>query len=80
MGCNITVEWDKMRPHRYKKARVMRLKPRLNPEVNDYWICDKGRYNYHFIDENRIQHPQFKDELISWDQAMDTVDSGHYDL
>src|ERR1700689_3028447 len=73
MGCNITVEWDKMRPHQHKKARVMRLKPRLNPEVNDYWICDKGRYNYRFIDDNRIQHPQLKDDLISWDQAVDTV-------
>ena len=70
MGCNITVEWDKMRPHQHKKARVMRLKPRHNPEVNDYWICDKGRYNYRFIDENRIQHPQHKDNLIPWDQAI----------
>jgi NADH-quinone oxidoreductase subunit G len=73
MGCNITVEWDKMRPHQQKKARVMRLKPRYNPEVNDYWICDKGRYNYRFIDENRIQHPQFKDDLISWEQAVDII-------
>jgi len=73
MGCNITVEWDKMRPHQHKKARVMRLKPRHNPEVNDYWICDKGRYNYKFIDENRIQHPQFNNDLISWDRAIDTI-------
>ena len=72
-GCNITVEWDKARPHAYKKARVMRLKPRLNPNVNDYWICDHGRYNYHFIDENRILHPQRKDELISWEQALETM-------
>jgi len=72
-GCNITVEWDKMRPHQQKKARVMRLKPRHNPEVNDYWMCDKGRYNYRFIDENRIQYPQLGDEIISWDKAIDTV-------
>ena len=85
MGCNITVEWDKSRPHGIKpppmagsrpeagKARVMRLKPRHNFEVNSYWICDKGRYNYHFIDENRIQHPQFKDHPITWDEAIDTI-------
>ena len=73
MGCNITVEWDKMRPHQHKKARVMRLKPRHNPEVNDYWICDKGRYNYRFIDENRIQHPQLNDSIISWDQATGII-------
>ncbi|MBF0490166.1 MAG: (2Fe-2S)-binding protein [Candidatus Omnitrophica bacterium] len=72
-GCNITVEWDKMRPHHFKKARVMRLKPRLNPDVNNYWICDAGRYNYRFIDENRITTPQLKDDLITWEQAIETV-------
>ena len=70
-GCNITVEWDKSRPHQHKKARVMRLKPRLNPDVNSYWMCDNGRYGYHFIDENRIEHPQLKDELIPWAKAID---------
>ncbi len=73
MGCNTTVEWDKMRPHQFKKARVMRLKPRLNEEVNSFWMCDKGRYNYHFIDENRIHHPQLKDGLVSWEKAIDMV-------
>ncbi|MDE2214627.1 MAG: (2Fe-2S)-binding protein [Candidatus Omnitrophica bacterium] len=73
MGCNITVEWDKLRPHQDKKARVMRLKPRHNPEVNDFWMCDKGRYNYHFIDENRILRPQFKDDFVSWDKAMEII-------
>lgn len=73
MGCNITVEWDKMRPHTHKKARVMRLKPRLNPDVNDYWMCDQGRYNYQFIDENRILSPQFNNKLISWEQSIDLL-------
>ncbi|MBF0571878.1 MAG: molybdopterin-dependent oxidoreductase [Candidatus Omnitrophica bacterium] len=73
MGCNITVEWDKMRPAQLKKARVMRLKPRHNQDVNDYWMCDKGRYKYRFIDENRIQHPQLNDDVILWDRAIDTV-------
>jgi NADH-quinone oxidoreductase subunit G len=73
MGCNITVEWDKMRPHQHKKARVMRLKPRLNHDVNDYWMCDKGRYGYRSIDEKRIQHPQLKDNLISWDEASTII-------
>ena len=51
----------------------MRLKPRLNADVNDYWMCDVGRYDYHFIDENRILFPQYKNELVSWDQAIGTV-------
>lgn len=73
MGCNTTVEWDKSRPHTHKKARVMRLKPRLNPDVNNYWMCDSGRYNYKFIDEKRILTPQHKNDLVSWPQAIDTI-------
>jgi len=73
MGCNITVEWDKSRPHQDKKARVMRLKPRHNPEVNQHWISDEGRYNYHFIDENRILFPQRKVVAIEWDQAITAI-------
>lgn len=73
MGCNITVEWDKSRPHQIKKGRVMRLKPRHNPQVNDYWMCDDGRYDYHYIDENRILYPQLNDQLIRWPQAIDTI-------
>ncbi|MCR4336961.1 MAG: molybdopterin-dependent oxidoreductase [Candidatus Omnitrophica bacterium] len=73
MGCNITVEWDKSRPRTQKKARVMRLKPRHHPQVNDYWICDVGRYDYHFIDENRILSPQLNDDFISWEKAIDTI-------
>lgn len=73
MGCNIEVHWDKSRPRTQKVERVMRLKPRLNPEVNGYWMSDEGRYNYQFIDQNRILYPQFKDELIQWTQATDMI-------
>ncbi len=73
MGCNITVEWDKERPHQHKKARVMRLKPRHNPDVNDYWICDKGRYAYKSIDENRILYPQRHSVDTDWNKAVGVV-------
>lgn len=53
-GCNIKVEYERSRPYPLKGARVMRLKPRENAEVNKWWICDEGRYNYKFIDEHRI--------------------------
>jgi len=37
-GCNISTEEN--------AGRVWRHKPRHNPYVNDYWICDEGRYGY----------------------------------
>ena len=37
-GCNISSEEN--------AGKVWRHKPRHNPYVNDYWICDEGRYGY----------------------------------
>jgi NADH-quinone oxidoreductase subunit G len=37
-GCNITAEEN--------RGRLWRLRARYNPEVNDHWICDAGRYSY----------------------------------
>lgn len=73
MGCNINIDWDKGRPRTEKFARVMRLKPRHNPTVNDFWMCDEGRYNYHFIDENRVQTPQYLNDLTDWDSAVAVI-------
>lgn len=76
-GCNIEIHWDKLRPHTKKKERVMRLKPRFNPDVNQYWICDEGRYDYHYIDQNRILWPQTKVgqtlQPTSWEEAIEKI-------
>jgi NADH-quinone oxidoreductase subunit G len=37
-GCNISAEEN--------RGRLWRFKPRANPSVNDFWICDEGRYSY----------------------------------
>ncbi|MBN2433100.1 MAG: (2Fe-2S)-binding protein [Acidobacteria bacterium] len=55
-GCNIVIHHNPHRPHKRNGARVMRLKPRYNPEVNKWWLCDDGRYNYRFIDQGRLRH------------------------
>src|SRR3989344_1544523 len=54
-GCNIDIHFERSRPYHLKHERIMRLKPRENPEVNRWWICDEGRYNYKFIDFNRLK-------------------------
>src|SRR5262245_2672486 len=38
IGCNISAEES--------KGKLWRFKPRSNPHVNDYWICDEGRSSY----------------------------------
>jgi NADH-quinone oxidoreductase subunit G len=56
-GCN-TSAWLKAKPEWAKGARLARMTPRLNPEVNSYWMCDIGRFDYHWVEgEDRLQRP-----------------------
>jgi NADH-quinone oxidoreductase subunit G len=48
-GCNTTA-WLKAKPEWAKGARLARITPRYNPEVNDFWMCDIGRFDYHWIE------------------------------
>ncbi len=52
-GCNITVGVDP------RKGRVSRVRPRINLDVNDYWICDRGRYEFKDVQEGstRLKDP-----------------------
>ena len=59
-GCNIQIHYNTDRPQHGSGERVMRLKPRENPEVNQWWICDAGRYGYKSIDHNRIERPMVR--------------------
>ena len=40
-GCSIFTE--------HNQDTVYRLKPRDNPHVNKWWICDEGRYGWHHL-------------------------------
>ena len=80
MGCNIEIHDNRertARPHIAQGARVMRLKPRYNPDVNQWWMCDEGRYGYKFIDERRIINVQLRTNgtarQATWDEALDLV-------
>ena len=55
-GCNVTA-WIKAKPEWAKGSQLIRFTPRFNPEVNGYWMCDIGRFDYHWIegDDARAQ-------------------------
>ncbi len=40
-GCSIWIDEN--------QDRVYRLKPRTNPHVNQWWMCDDGRYGFDYI-------------------------------
>ena len=53
VGCSIWIEEN--------QDHVYRLKPRENPHVNKWWICNQGRYGYHHIhDERRLAVPRLR--------------------
>jgi NADH-quinone oxidoreductase subunit G len=70
-GCNIDI-W-------VRNNEILRLTPRFNENVNDYWMCDNGRVNSfkHVNAESRIDGPQIRKggEMISvgWDEAYSTT-------
>jgi NADH-quinone oxidoreductase subunit G len=60
-GCAITV-WLRAKPEWAKGPRLARVTPRFNPAVNGYWICDIGRFDYHFAEgDDRLRKPLVRD-------------------
>jgi NADH-quinone oxidoreductase subunit G len=77
-GCNTTA-WLKAKPEWAKGARLVRITPRFNPDVNGYWMCDIGRFDYHWIEgDERLHRPLVMNaaglqEPVSWSQALATL-------
>jgi NADH-quinone oxidoreductase subunit G len=73
-GCNVTA-WIKAKPEWAKGSRLVRFTPRFNPDVNDYWMCDIGRFEYHWIEgDDRVRKPLVRSaagihEPASWRDA-----------
>lgn len=72
-GCN-TKMW-------VRNNEILRLTPRFNPSVNEYWMCDEGRLNTfkHVNAETRIKSPMIRKEQglvdVGWDEAIARVAS-----
>jgi len=50
-GCSVFVDEN--------RGRIYRLRPRYNPQVNTWWMCDEGRLSYKAVsDGRRLQRPQ----------------------
>src|SRR6266567_4536226 len=56
-GCNVNA-WIKAKPEWAKGSRLVRFTPRFNPTVNGFWMCDIGRFEYHWIEgDKRLRKP-----------------------
>ena len=57
-----------------RNNEILRLEPRTNMKVNEYWMCDPGRLGeYRWVNENRVVRPIIRSngEQIEtgWDEA-----------
>jgi NADH-quinone oxidoreductase subunit G len=74
-GCSVTA-WIKAKPEWAKGSRLIRFTPRFNPDVNGYWMCDIGRFEYHWIEgDERLRRPLVRtgdalQQQASWPDAM----------
>jgi NADH-quinone oxidoreductase subunit G len=77
-GCNTTA-WIKAKPEWAKGARLVRMTPRFNPDVNEYWMCDIGRFDYHWIEgDDRLHRPFVRSdagaiEPCDWQTALSRI-------
>jgi NADH-quinone oxidoreductase subunit G len=53
-GCNIYVESHQGFSRFSLPKRVYRIQTRENQMINGLWICDKGRYEYSYLDQERL--------------------------
>src|SRR5919206_319935 len=61
--------------------RAMRVIARDNPDVDDGWLCDKGRFGYQAIhSDERITEPLVRDggtlRAVSWERALTQAAAG----
>ncbi len=72
VGCNVNAT--------VREGKVKRILSRNHPEIDEGWICDKGRFAYtHLRAEDRLARPLQRMRLrgleeVSWDQAIDEAE------
>jgi NADH-quinone oxidoreductase subunit G len=72
VGCNIDVN--------QREGKVRRVLSRNHPEVDEGWLCDKGRFAFaHLYAEDRIVDPLRRVrrrglEAVSWEEAIDEAE------
>lgn len=70
VGCNMWIG--------HRNGQIFRYRPRVNPEVNDHWLCDYGRFSYERYDTDRVVVPKVRNEddylgISTWSEALDAI-------
>jgi len=71
IGCNIFIG--------HRTGQVYRYRPRVNPAVNDHWMCDYGRFSYEQYETDRVVVPKVRTEddylaISTWEEALEFLE------
>jgi NADH-quinone oxidoreductase subunit G len=59
---------------------VLRITPRINDDVNEEWLADKGRFAHDGLLERRLDRPYVKKDgrlqAVSWSEAFAAIKAG----
>jgi len=71
-GCNTVVGFHP------RRNEILRVTARTNMDVNQWWICDRGRYGFHDVhDPKRIQTPARRVDgvmkTVPWGEALRAI-------
>ncbi len=69
-GCNIYIDHNR---EKYKDDVIYRFRPRLNEQVNGYFMCDEGRMSYKKENDERLEDAIIESQEVSFDAAVDKV-------
>ncbi|HYI09144.1 MAG TPA: molybdopterin-dependent oxidoreductase, partial [Thermoanaerobaculia bacterium] len=70
VGCNLFIG--------HRNGQVYRYRPRVNPDVNDHWLCDYGRFSYEQYETDRVVVPKVRTEddylaISTWEEALQSI-------
>ncbi len=73
VGCNTSINTRLDRDFN-GRAMIKRMMPRQNEQVNELWMCDKGRFGHHFTrSAERLLEPTINGAAANWDVASKAV-------
>jgi NADH-quinone oxidoreductase subunit G len=69
VGCNIFIG--------HRNGQIFRYRPRVNPDVNDHWLCDYGRFSHERYETDRVVVPRVRSDesfgISTWNEALDAI-------
>ncbi len=69
VGCNVT-QWQ-------RRGQLVRVTSRENDDIDEGWICDRGRFDYTDVNEPaRVRTPMVRGAKASWTDAIQAVANG----